>query len=275
MKQITVFGFGLIGASLAAAVRAADPAVRLVAVDLPAAIASPDAQRLADELIASDDSPRVTAAAAASDLCVLAAPVSVIVATLPAVLAVAPVVTDCGSTKRAIVRAAEGSPRRARFVPGHPMAGGPEGGAARARADLFRDQTWLLSPEASAPDAVAVVEALIALVGARAMPMSIEAHDRAVAYTSHAPQIFASALSVLAARAGANPAAGPAFRATTRSAGGSESMWRDIFASNADELSRVLRELSAALADVASGLEAPEPNLDPALRLLAEARSRR
>ena len=155
------------------------------------------------------------------------------------------------------------------------MAGGPEGGAARARADLFRDQTWLLSPENSAVDAVDRVEALIALVGARSVHMSTEKHDRAVAYTSHAPQIFASALAVLAARAGADPAAGPAFRATTRSAGGSASMWRDIFESNADELSRVLRTLSAELSDVATGLEASEPDLEPALRLLAEARSLR
>ncbi len=275
MKQIAVFGFGLVGASLAAAVRAANPTIRLVAVDLPAVIATPAAQRFADELVASDDSTRISAVAAASDVCVLAAPVSVIVRTLPAVLAVAPVVTDCGSTKRAVVRAAEGSPRRGRFVPGHPMAGGPEGGAAQARADLFRDQTWLLSPEASEPDAVARVEDLLALIGARSFHLDVEAHDRAVAYTSHAPQIFASALSVLTARAGASPAAGPAFRATTRSAGGSASMWRDIFATNADELSRALRELSAELSRVAAGLDASTPDLEPALALLAEARALR
>ncbi len=275
MKQVTIFGFGLVGASLAAAVRAAAPAVRLIAVDLPTVVESAAARRFADELLANDDSARVAAAAAASDVCVLAAPVSVIVASLPQVLAVAPVVTDCGSTKRAIVRAVAGSPRRARFVPGHPMAGGPEGGAGQARAELFRDQTWLLSPEGSDSDAVAQVEALIALTGARCVHVPVEAHDRAVAYTSHAPQIFASALAVLTARAGAGVAAGPAFRGTTRSAGGSASMWRDIFSSNADELGRVLRELSAELSAVAAGLEAPSPDLEPALALLAEARALR
>jgi len=273
MKQLAVLGFGLVGASVAAAVREADPTIRLVAIDLPSVIAEPAAQSLADELVASDDRARVAAVAAASDVCVLAAPVSVIVATLPSVLAAARVVTDCGSTKRAIARAVEGAPRRARFVPGHPMAGGPEGGAAQARADLFRDQTWLLSPEGSAPDAVAQVEALVALVGAKSVHLSIEAHDRAVAYTSHAPQIFASALSVLTARANAKCAAGPAFRATTRSAGGSASMWRDIFASNGDELARVLRELAAELSTVAAALESPSPDVNPALALLAAARA--
>jgi len=275
MKQLTVLGFGLVGASVAAAVRVADPAIRLVAVDSAAVIAQPAAQRLADELVPSDDLARVAAVAAASDVCVLAAPVSVIIATLPRLLQVARVVTDCGSTKRAIVRSVEGLPGRARFVPGHPMAGGPEGGTTQARPDLFRDQTWLLSPEGSATDAVARVEELVALVGAKCVHLSSEAHDRAVAYTSHAPQIFASALSVLTARAGANSAAGPAFRATTRSAGGSTSMWRDIFASNGDELSRVLRELAAELSAVAAGLESPSPNLEPALALLAAARALR
>jgi prephenate dehydrogenase len=275
MKQIAVFGFGLVGASLPAAVRAAEPAIRIVAVDLPAVVASSAAQAHADELVESGDRARVRAVAEASDVCVLAAPVSVIVATLPALLEHAPVVTDCGSTKRSICAVASASPRAARFVPGHPMAGGPEGGAAQARAELFRAQTWLLCPENSDADALARVESLIALVGANCVHMAIDAHDRAVAYTSHAPQVMASALAVLAARANAALAAGPAFRATTRSAGGSESMWRDIFAANGDEVSRVLRELASELADVAAGLEGLPADTSAAMALLAAARALR
>ena len=155
------------------------------------------------------------------------------------------------------------------------MAGGPEGGAALARADLFHKQTWLLCPENSDPDAVSRVEQLVALVGANCAHLSLEAHDRAVAYTSHAPQLLASALSVLATRADALLAAGPAYRATTRSAGGAEVMWRDIFAANADEISVVLRELASELEGVARGFEASPPDLSPALALLAQARSAR
>ena len=152
------------------------------------------------------------------------------------------------------------------------MAGGPEGGAALARADLFQEQTWLLCPQHSDPDAVARVEELVALVGAKSVHLSLDAHDRAVAYTSHAPQLLASALSVLATRAHALPAAGPAYRATTRSAGGAEVMWHDIFAANADEISLVLRQLAAELEGVAQGLEASPPDLRAALTLLAQAR---
>jgi prephenate dehydrogenase len=275
MKQLAVFGFGLVGASLAAAVREASPTTRIVAIDLAAVVASGVAQALADELVDSNDQPRIRDVAAASDVCVLAAPVSVIVAQLSTLLECAQVVTDCGSTKRSICAACADSPRRRRFVPGHPMAGGPEGGAGQARADLFRGQTWLLCPENSDSDAVDRVESLISLIGARSVPLGIDAHDRAVAYTSHAPQVLASALAVLAARAGAKIAAGPAYRATTRSAGGAESMWRDIFSANADQISVVLRRLAAELNGVAAGLEMSPADGSAALALLAEARESR
>jgi prephenate dehydrogenase len=275
MKQLAVLGFGLVGASLAAALREARPEIRIVAIDLPSVVASHAAQRLADELVDSGDRARVQAVVEGSDLCVLAAPVGVIVAELPALLERAAVVTDCGSTKRTICAAVQTSPRRGRFVAGHPMAGGPEGGASQARADLFRGQTWLVCPENSDADAVAQVESLIGLVGARSVHMAVAAHDRAVAYTSHAPQVLASALALLASRAGATVAAGPAYRATTRSAGGAESMWRDIFSANADEVGAVLRQLIAELGTTAAGLEALPADPSAALALLAEARARR
>ena len=275
MKRLAIYGFGLIGASIAAAVRKAAPEIALVAIDLPPAIGAPGVRALTDLQIDSTDRPRVSRAVAAADLCVLAAPVSVIRAELPALLESAAVVTDCGSTKRSICAAVSALPRAGRFVPGHPMAGGPEGGAALARADLFQHQTWLLCPEHSDPDALAVVEQLLALVGAKSVHLSLEAHDRAVAYTSHAPQLVASALSVLANEANALPAAGPAYRATTRSAGGAEVMWRDIFSANADEISVVLKQLAGELESVARGLEASPPDLAAALRLLARARAAR
>ena len=275
MKRLAIFGFGLIGASIAAAVRKAAPEIELVAIDLATAISTPEVRALTDAQIDSADRARVRHAVSAADLCVLAAPVSVICSELPDLLEAAAVVTDCGSTKRTIAAAVAGLPRARRFVPGHPMAGGPEGGAALARADLFQQQTWLLCPENSDADAVSLVEQLLGLVGAKSVDLSLAAHDRAVAYTSHAPQLLASALQVLATRAGALPAAGPAYRGTTRSAGGAEIMWRDIFAANADEISRALRELSGELDQVARGLAASPPDLSAALSLLAQARRAR
>ena len=275
MKQIAIFGFGLVGGSIAAAVREAAPEVELVAVDLTDVVASSAVRALADRCVDSNDREAVRSVAGQADVCVLAAPVGVITAELPGLLEAAQVVTDCGSTKRSICAAVSGAARVGRFVPGHPMAGGPEGGAALARADLFRGQTWLLCPENSDADAVSRVESLIQMLGAKIVRMSLAAHDRAVAYTSHAPQLFASALAVLAADAGAVAAAGPAYRATTRSAGGAERMWRDIFTANADEISAVLRQLSAELQSVAVGLEAKPTDPSAALALLARARATR
>jgi prephenate dehydrogenase len=275
MKQVAVFGFGLLGASLAAAVRKAEPSTRLVAIDLTTVVVSDAARNLADELVDSTDRARVRSVTEVSDLCVLAAPVSVIAAELPALLEWAQVITDCGSTKRSICDAAHTSRRRARFVPGHPMAGGPEGGAVYARADLFVGQTWLLCPEASDADAVTRVEWLLNVVGAHVVHITIAAHDRAVAYTSHAPQVLASALAVLASDAGAVVAAGPAYRGTIRSAGGAESMWRDIFSTNADQVGLVLRQLAAELSKVAAGFEASPVDPGAALELLSRARALR
>jgi prephenate dehydrogenase len=272
MNSLAIFGFGLIGASLAAAVRRAAPATRIVALDLPAVFASAAVRALSDEQVDAADRQAVQRVAAAADLCVLAAPVSVIVSELPTLLESARVVTDCGSTKGSIGARVSALPRRRRFVPGHPMAGGPEGGAELARADLFQAQTWLLCPDDSDPDAVAQVEALVRLVGANVVHLNLAAHDRAVAYTSHAPQLFASALAVLAAREGALVAAGPTYRAITRGAGGAELMWRDIFAANGLEISVVLRQLAEELEQVAVGLEASPANAAAALALLAQAR---
>jgi prephenate dehydrogenase len=275
MKRLAIFGFGLIGASIAAAVRKAAPDTVLVAIDLPGAFGAPAVGELTDEQVDSTDRASVRKAAESADLCVLAAPVSVIRAELPRLLESAQVVTDCGSTKRSICAAVSGLPRLGRFVPGHPMAGGPEGGAAQARAELFQQQTWLLCPENSEPDALLRVEELIALVGAKSVHLSLDAHDRAVAYTSHVPQLVASALRVLATNAGALPAAGPAYRSTTRSAGGAELMWRDIFSANADEISAALKQLVEELQVVGQGLQAAPPDLTAALALLGRARGSR
>jgi prephenate dehydrogenase len=165
------------------------------------------------------------------------------------------VVTDCGSSKRAISAAAGALPDRRRFVPGHPMAGA---GADRwaLTAQLFEGRTWLLCPEHADPVAVDAVERLVAQVGAKPVRIAAAAHDRAVALTSHAPRLVASALIALAEHEGALDAAGPAFERITRGAGGSPEMWRDILGSNADEIARALRLLVRELSSCAEELEA-------------------
>jgi prephenate dehydrogenase len=270
--RVVVVGFGLIGGSFALALRDAMAGVHVTGVDRSAVITRPEAARAADELVDADSTEALLRAASSSDLVVLATPVNVIVALLPVLLERAKLVTDCGSTKRAIAASVAGAPRRGRFVPGHPMAGAPSGGIELARADLFRDRRWLLCPEESDADATEAVEGLVLRVGAKPVRLSLAEHDRAVARTSHATQLIASALSVAAKRAGAEIAAGPAFERTTQIAGGPESIWRDILASNADEVAQALEMIVNELEAVRLELAADPPRVERAVDLLRRAR---
>lgn len=271
MKRIAIVGLGLIGGSLALSLRARHANLHVSAIDLPEVLGSEPAFSIADKLVAAADETAMQVAFGASELVILAAPVRTIMAVLPAALTYAPTVTDCGSTKRAIVQVAEGSARRSLFVAGHPMAGLPQGGLHNARADLFEGHSWILCAEGSAPEALAQVGALIRDVGSSIVSMTADEHDRAVAQTSHVPQVLASALAVLADRSGASLAAGPAFASATRVAGGSAAMWGDIFSTNADAIVTALGELGVELERVGRSLAGPDVDTTLALALLAEA----
>lgn len=270
--RLTIVGFGLIGGSLALSTRARIGGTYVTAVDRGDVIATGTAQAAADELCDAADESAVRRALSAADVVVVATPVGAIEAMIGEILEVARVVTDCGSTKRAIVLRAARSARRSRFVPGHPMAGLPSGGIDRARADLFVGRPWLLCPDGSDEDAVKTVENVIRGVGAVPHRLTTEEHDRAVALTSHLPQLLASVLSVLAEKRAAAVAAGPAFESATRVAGGGEAMWRDILATNADEVSSVIDALCTELDHVSRSLRREPPDLGPALNLLERAR---
>ena len=104
--------------------------------------------------------------------------------------------------------------------------------------------------------------------------MSASDHDRAVAITSHVPQILSSLLVTLAERAPVD-ARGPAFEYATRSAGANPAVWRDIFATNGDEMSVFLRELAAELSGLADSLSRDPPDTARALAVVEAARKRR
>jgi prephenate dehydrogenase len=264
LERLAIVGVGLIGGSLALAARRSGVARHVVGIDRSAGAT------VVDEWVNADDAASVEKALSHADLTVLAVPVGAITRLLPLALAGGGVVTDCGSTKRVIARKARDDARCARFVPGHPMAGHPEGGVGNARADLFEGRRWLLCPEDADADALARVQALVRAVGAEPVLMDAESHDRAVALTSHVPQLVASALLSLGVEEHAEVAAGPAFASITRVAGGAHVMWNDIFGSNTDAVAAVLRRLSSELDGVANGLE--RGDVEPALELLARAR---
>jgi prephenate dehydrogenase len=100
--------------------------------------------------------------------------------------------------------------------------------------------------------------------------MDPDAHDLAVAMTSHVPQLFASLLAVMASEAQAERAAGPGFQSATRVAGGNITMWRDIFLSNSEPISRVTHDLAERLQRVSADLAAGR--VDEAMAILERAR---
>jgi len=272
--DVVILGFGLIGGSLGAAIRQRSLGF-VTAIDHAEVVESAPAREMADRCVDVEDDGATEAALRRADLVVLATPVQAILAALPRALAVAAVVTDCGSTKRAIARCATEQARARRFVPGHPMAGAPLGGRAQARPELFVGRRWIVCPERSDEDAVRVVEGLATGVGAEVVRMTAVEHDRVVAMTSHVPQILASTLATLGARRSALAGVGPAFLSATERAGGREAMWRDVFRTNADEIAVALWDVVQEIEVVAEGLGRQEPDLEPALRVLARARSHR
>jgi prephenate dehydrogenase len=274
MKRVAIVGFGLIGGSLSLALRA-HGGVHVTAIDRAPVLERPQAREAADEHLPLERTEALQTALERSDVTVLAVPVGTIVRLLPWSLTHAPVVTDCGSTKREIANAAAEHARGRYFVPGHPMAGLPDGGIENARADLFQGRAWILSPGLADASAYRAVTDLLALTGARVVELTPEAHDRAVAITSHLPQLLASALFTLADDQQAHTAMGPAFERVTRAAGGPESMWSDIFETNADEVASAAESLSGELAKIALALRRSPPDTSAALALLARARARR
>ena len=245
-QTIAVVGFGLIGGSLAMALRAASPDCRIVAIDTDAI-----ANR-AREIGAANDAGTDLALADGADLIVLAAPVRQNIAVLRDLakrVRGEAVVTDVGSTKRAMVHAARDLPKRLHFVGGHPLAGAATGGLEAARADLFRARPWILTAAADQP-AVARLSEMVRAVGAQPCVMDPIAHDRMMAYVSHLPQLTVSALMhVVGERAGAEGLrlAGSGLRDSTRLASSPAGTWRDVTATNVDALGVAIDELITAL----------------------------
>jgi prephenate dehydrogenase len=259
--RVTVVGCGLVGASFALALREAGACSGVAGWDTDPVVLG-EALRLG--VIEEVDEAFREGGVSGSDLVYLAAPVGQIVEFLRAGAPhVRPgaVVTDAGSTKVEICRAASSQTEKAwRFVGGHPVAGSHLRGPAHARAQLFEGAPYVLTPPEDASDlsALAALEETLGALGARVRVMTAEEHDRALARLSHLPQLVSCALSTAVGEdlgAGELSAlAGPGYRDMTRLASSPWAVWRDILDTNPQEVADALDSLIPKLAAARDGL---------------------
>jgi prephenate dehydrogenase len=267
-RRIVVVGTGLIGTSIALAMRAGGAEVLLADRDTASL-------RLAVELGAGsalqEGDPEEPA-----DLAVLAVPPAAVAAALldAQKRGLARVYTDVASVKaRPLAEAAELGCDLTTFVAGHPLAGRERSGPAAARADLFLGRPWALcpSPESSA-EAAETVAALARACGAEPLTVGPAEHDRAVALVSHGPHVVSAAV---AARLGDAPEvalglAGQGVRDVTRVAASDPALWIGILSANAGPVADVLDAVAGDLALAAAMLRAGAENGGPVAEVAAE-----
>ncbi len=240
-SRIAIIGLGLIGGSLAKALRGADPGMGIAAADRDGATL---AAALGGGVI--DAAGSVAEVCAGADVIVIAAPPLAQPALLREIAGCAApqaVVTDVGSVKSHLLETLANLPARfrPRFVPGHPLAGSEQSGFAAARPELFAGRNVVLTPlagpeTATDPQAIAAVHDLWRGLGANVHAMSPARHDRILALTSHLPHLLAFAVAGLLPRResgiAANDYAASGFADFTRLAASGPELWSEILIAN-------------------------------------------
>jgi prephenate dehydrogenase len=249
LRSVLVVGTGLMGTSVALALRAHGVEVLLFDRHAPAA-------RLAADLGAGS----VAEPGAHAELAVIAVPPGRVAEVLRDLQdrQAADSYTDLGSTKALLQRQVETAGlRTGTFVGGHPLAGRERSGPGAARADLFEGRPWVLTPSpATNPSTLDRAQRLAHLCGAVPVVMDPDQHDHAVALVSHAPQVMASLVAARLVTASDETVAlaGQGLRDVTRIAASDPQMWREILATNASAVADVLEAVALDLTAVVRAL---------------------
>lgn len=266
IERITIAGLGLIGGSLALALRKSGFTGEIVGCDRAEILAT-----AVERKIVSGGHSDPLIAAQGSDVVMLATPVGAIIDLIERLGPVVPattLLTDVGSTKREIAERAQqvfGSVAGKRFLPSHPMAGAEHAGLDRAYDDLFRGASWVFTLINGQPERGSISAEWIRLVESiGAVPVFLDAarHDRLCAWTSHLPQLISTALaSVIETEFGDDESirqiSGRGLQDMTRLAASSYSLWRDIVATNSKNLGDALLKYEQHLSHLRENLRGP------------------
>ncbi len=252
--RVALVGVGLIGSSIARAVRASMPGVRISATDSDPGVRA----RVAELSLADAVCETAAEAARDADLVILCTPLSAYAEVADAIapaLAPGAVVSDVGSAKGCVMALRARLPEGVHLVPAHPVAGTERSGPDAGFAALFRNRWCILTPpEGTDPAAVARVAAFWERLGAMVEVMDAAHHDLVLAVTSHVPHLIAysivgtaSDIEHVASGEVIKYSAG-GFRDFTRIAASDPTMWRDIFLANRAAVLEVLGRVTEDLA---------------------------
>lgn len=251
--RVAIVGLGLIGSSIARAVKARLPKVVVTGYDASEGVRD-EARALGFCDIVGNDA---ATAAADADLVVLAVPVGRMADAAAAIapgLKVDAIITDAGSSKAGVAAALAKALPNHIVIPAHPVAGTENSGPAAGFATLFEGRWCIVTPPAGAPqDAVTAVTSFWEALGARVETMDAAHHDMVLAVTSHLPHLIAytivgtaSELEEVTESEVIKYSAG-GFRDFTRIAASDPVMWRDVFLSNKDAVLATLQRFNEDL----------------------------
>lgn len=261
LKKIVIFGVGLIGGSVALALKKAGNTSHIVGVGR-----KPESLQIALDLGVIDSATSdIKLALQEADLVLIATPVAQTPAILNAIkphLAAKTIITDAGSTKSDVLQYAQATlgDQLNQFIGGHPIAGAEKSGVTAAVADLYVNKNVVLTPtEHTSPAAISLVTQLWQACGAKVSNMPASNHDAIFAAVSHLPHLLAFALvSEIASRQNATELfsfAASGFRDFTRIAGSHPEMWRDITLANKTALLTELEAYQAQLVALSTMLK--------------------
>jgi cyclohexadieny/prephenate dehydrogenase len=252
--RVALIGIGLIGSSLARALRRDSPETEIVACARRSeTLATVRRLELAD--MTTDDPAQAVEGA---DLVVVATPLSAyadIGERIGSVLREGAILTDVGSVKQAVIRdLLPHVPEGVEFVPGHPVAGTEHSGPEAGFAELFRDRWCILTPlPETAPAAVAAIGGMWETCGMRVIKMSADHHDKVLAMTSHLPHLIAYTIVGTATnleeslKSEVIEFSASGFRDFTRIAASDPVMWRDIFLNNREAVLEIVQRFTEDL----------------------------